>query len=340
MPRKDSVYSLEGTAAHDVAEMCLLQGKDAKELCEDEETAEAIQVYLDEVRDWRQSVDEVIVEHTERTLESATIADFGGTSDHYMIYRQNGVIYLHCFDYKHGVGVPVDAENNLQVLSYFSTIESHYPGLIERFRCSIIQPRAFQGEKKQLWECGTDKVTEHTDNVSRVDPDNGPIKAGSWCRWCPAVTFCEELERETLRAAQTEFGEVRDNTEVLLRLRELAPAIKTLLDKVEDALVDKFRDGGDGVPGMKVVEVIGNRRWTASEGELTKLLEGMGVERKAFIKESFRTPAQVEKALDKVGKVKLADYTKRVPTGYKVVPESDKGTAYDFTLSDVFTEIE
>lgn len=63
IPRKSSSYSSEGTAAHKLAEMCLLENKDARAfvgtIIETEsdgswevtrEMAEAVQFYLDEVR--------------------------------------------------------------------------------------------------------------------------------------------------------------------------------------------------------------------------------------------------------------------------------------------------
>ncbi len=56
----------------------------------------------------------------------STIPDLGGTSDHFMLYVDGGKVVCHIFDYKHGIGVPVDVTENKQVLSYAVIIASHY----------------------------------------------------------------------------------------------------------------------------------------------------------------------------------------------------------------------
>jgi len=334
IPNKESEYAAEGTAAHDVAERALILGCPAKDICDNEEMARAVQVYLDTINEIRSKV-QIVVEHTERKLDCAHIEDFGGTSDHMMVYIDDGKIVLHIVDYKHGVGVPVDAAENKQVLSYFVITESQYPGMFDEFRATIIQPRCFEGEAIQSWSCGYDRVKQHLDDIyESMTKDH--LAPGSWCRWCPAITICPKLYEQTIEVAQTEFTEIRNNVDELLRLKELEPAIKALLNQIDDAMVDKFRDGSGGIPGYKVVERRSHRRWVASDENIVATqLEGLGLTRDKYIEEKFKTPAQVEKVLpDKNAKKEFKKLAETVVIGYKVVPTKSKDDEVDFSYPE------
>jgi hypothetical protein len=336
MPYQESIYAAEGTKAHAVAEEALKNGSDA--VSEDEETRRCVQMYLDEVRSTA-STYEVIVQHTERTLEHSSIKNFGGTTDHLMIYRDGDRIVLHVFDYKHGAGVPVSVEENGQVLSYFAIIESHFPGMVDAFRGTIVQPRSFAGDEIQSWECGVERVRQHEQDV-RAAMESNDLKAGDHCRWCKAATVCPKLEEHALEIAEMEFEVVRDNRELLVKLFEIGPAIKSLLDKVPDAMMEHFRNGNGGIPGFKAVaKRLSNRQWKyRDDADTLRILESLGVSRKQAMTESLKTPPQLEKELP--DKKLIEPLVTRRPTGFKVVPITERGEPVDFTVTEFESVIE
>ncbi len=342
IPRKESEYAKEGTAAHDLAEQCLKTGNKACMVSEDEETVDAIQVYLDDIQRARESY-VVIAEHTERTIKSQDIDNFGGTQDHLMIYLDDGKLICHVWDYKHGVGVVVDAEDNLQALSYFAIIQSNYVEIFDEFRITIIQPRSFSEEKIKYWVCSHERVQAHIAAIRKAEQEDH-LHAGDWCRWCPALGLCPEVRNHTLRIAQMEFEDVRDNVDILFELQRVEPAVRKLLDQVPSALLEAYRRSP--IPGYKVIENLSNRAWSnpkAVAEEFSKA--GVPNEILYEIKQpEFRSAPQIEKLLAKTefsylvkakkGEVsRLNQLTYRVPTSRKVVPDSHKGIAVD--LKDV-----
>jgi hypothetical protein len=331
---EDSVYAIEGTKAHDLAEKALAAGAKACAIADDEseEMAAAVQVYLDEIAFVRATV-RVLAEHTERKLECLTIDGLGGTADHVMLYVEDGKIILHCFDYKHGVGVPVAAEENLQVLSYFVILESNYPEMVDEFRGTIVQPRAFAGDGVQTWSCSPARVQEHAERII-TETAKDHLAAGDWCRWCPALMICPEVQRHAAEVAEAEFSQV--DIETLLHYEQISPAILAFLKKIPQTLLDTFRFG-DGIPGKKVIERLGNRRWKLAHDRVRPELEKMGLAKEAIVEEKLRTPPQVEKLLDKDGKKVIASLVTRDVVGYKIVPVTAKGEPVDFHVSE-FTE--
>jgi hypothetical protein len=334
--REESFYAAEGTRAHGVAEQAVRSNTDAE--CEDEEMRKAVQVYVDEIRAVEQSHD-VILRHTETTRQHRTLEGIGGTCDHFAIYLEDEQMVLHIFDYKHGVGIPVDAWENKQLLSYFAIIESWYPGMIDKFRGTIVQPRAFAGDAIQSWECDVDRVREHEASVRKAMGEDH-LKAGDHCRFCPAILICPEVEKHALQIAQTEFEVIRDDTAKLAELFELTPAIQTLLKKIPNAMMEKFRDGS-GVPGYKVVaKRLSNRQWLwRDDKETLRALEELGVSRKLATEEKLKSPTQLEKELGDKKQAISAIVTRR-ETGFKVVPTSERGESVDVSSITEFERIE
>jgi hypothetical protein len=329
---KESSYASEGTKAHDVAEQALLSGEDAS--CDDPDMQAAVQKYVDEVRNARKGVD-IICEHTERTLKSTKMETLGGTSDHYMVYLDEGKTVLHVFDYKHGVGVPVSVENNLQVLSYLHTISSNYPEQFDEFRATIVQPRCFDGTPIQHWSCDAKRVDEHFEAIVEADGKTD-LKVGDWCRWCPAIIVCPKLEEHTLELAQAEFSEYRDDTEKLLELQRITPAVKAFLEKVPLAIIEKFQDGSGGIEGFKCIERLSNRQWKSNEASMVAALQEAGIDEEMLFNQKLKTPPQLEK--DLTDKKVIEPFITRRVVGYKVVPVSNKNEAVDFRANE-FTEI-
>ena len=144
---KGSVYAAEGTAAHDVAAMCLAEGKDAAafvgrvidakgtDITITQDIADDIQVYVDAVRQrieaYRLSGGTVTLEVEQRVPigHVTTEADAEGTSDAVLIVEfPDGSIVIEVWDLKFGKGQPVSAEQNKQGRLYaIGTVKKFSP---------------------------------------------------------------------------------------------------------------------------------------------------------------------------------------------------------------------
>lgn len=129
---KGSEYALEGTAAHDVAAMCLTSGTDAAayvgrlidakgtEVPVTEDMAENVQVYVDAVRErvkaYELSGAQVTLEVEQRVPIGHITREEGaeGTSDAVIIAEFPDSLALEVWDLKMGRGVEVQAADNEQ----------------------------------------------------------------------------------------------------------------------------------------------------------------------------------------------------------------------------------
>lgn len=338
IPRTESVYAAEGTAAHAVAEECLRTGKVAYLVSEDQEVASSIQVYLADIRYWREK-HKVIAEHTERTIYHSDIPEFGGTQDHMMLYEDGDRLICHVFDYKHGVGKVVDAEENQQALSYFAIIQSHYAMVdIAEFRITIVQPRTFAEEKIKFWSCGPERVQQHISEINESIANPDVFKAGDWCGWCPALSICPTVREHALRIAQMEFSVIRNDADLLVELSRIAPAVEKLLKQIPMALLDAYRR--EPIPGFKVIQTSTHRRWRNQETAATELANLGLPESIIYEPKKMRSVAQLEEELPKDQKRLIEPLYEKPPGGFKVVPTSARGKPVDLTDVSEFEVIE
>jgi hypothetical protein len=329
MERKSSTYADEGSRAHDMAERVLLgEGFDVKP--EDQEMFDYILVYTNFVKKIRDS-HKIIEEKVESLQTCADIEGLGGTADYYAIYTDGDDAVLEFVDLKYGVGVNVEAERNTQLLCYAAILESRFPGMIDRFRMSIIQPRAINGDTEKTWECSIQDVVEFKERI-RTTIVKDDVVPGEHCRWCPAAVKCDALKSQALIVAQQEFSSLATDARLddLIRIYRMGPGIKQLLDAIEEHLLGQMRKGIT-VEGFKAVQSLSHRRWVYSQEETLKKLASRKVGKKIATEVKLKTPAQIEKVAPKKA---LDGLTNRVPLGIKLVPITAKGEPVDFTVTE------
>lgn len=226
LPESSSKYADEGTAAHAVAEMSLLQEQDAaafvgrmievkngvKVECT-EEMAEAVQVYLDTVRAIPgDHVVEQKVDYSRYLFDEGQMAEgmtAFGTSDFTSVIEADREIVV--VDYKHGRGVAVSAEENEQEMLYALGAISAYDLVYDieddwTVRLMIVQPRA---NNISEWTTTVGALKEFALKAKiaarhaayqydgHAEPQLSPGERQ--CRWCKAKATCPALA-----------GEVRD----------------------------------------------------------------------------------------------------------------------------------
>lgn len=256
-------------------------------------------------------------------------------------------------DYKNGVGVPVEAEHNSQMMLYalgaLKLYAPIYGDTIQEIHLAIIQPNA--GGVKE-WSCtraeleawGLDYVQPR---AALAYAGGGEFDPGAWCRFCPAAARCSAraaklLELEPIKGAVPEgasytpenpYTDAVPNTplltdaqvgDVLARALDLEAWVKDLKDYALTAALE-----GREITGFKAVEGRGSRDWTDLDAAFQTLQE-RGVAEAMLYERKPVTPPALEKALGKGAFAAAAeDLVTKKPGKPTLVPESDKRPPYN-----------
>ena len=230
-PNESSVYTAEGTFAHEVCEYKVK--KYMKERVKRPQSEEYYTEEIDQITDvYAEFVISVIEEMkrngceplvmVEEKVDYSHIAPSGfGTADMLIIGRdENGKGVLHIADFKTGQGVFVDADHNSQMMLYALGGLAAYGYIydIEIVRMSIIQPRldnisTFECTRKELEDWG-ESIKE---TAKLAYEGKGEQTPGDWCRFCRAKPVCKACKDEALSLCREEFldldeGALSDNT--------------------------------------------------------------------------------------------------------------------------------
>jgi len=220
-------FAREGSAAHEVAERCLVEGVDAETfegelvpgydkteefdaIYVDDNMATAVQLYLDTVRkdfDEAQAAcepgdydnyPEMLVE--ERFDLSHVYDGMFGTNDSLIFIPERK--HLIVYDYKHGQGISVEVERNPQLMYYaLGALTGKYHNRdIETVELVIVQPRCLhKNGPVRRWHTTPHDLHEFRGELiaaaKATEQDNADFKAGDWCKFCPAAAVgrCDYL---------------------------------------------------------------------------------------------------------------------------------------------------
>lgn len=357
---ESSVYAREGTAAHELAQMCLVEGRDAVEYidCEidgfevDEDMAEAVQVYLDAVRDAQGTGGAMLLVEKRFSLDGL----LAGTNLQGLMYGTNDACVLVpdgpknskllVFDYKHGRGVAVDVIGNPQLRYYGlgASLELAHHAITE-IEIVIVQPRARHKDGPvrretitpyELVEWSADLV----DAAERALADNAPLVAGEHCGWCPASGFCPEVRNKSLAVARMEFTPIPDSAEIVVppppetmtpeqigRVLDMAEVVGDWVAAVK-AHAHLQLDHGAKIPGWKLVPKRATRKWKHDDDTTASSLDVMGLDVEKIYKDpQVRSPAQIEKLLPKTAKAALDDLVVKESSGTTIARDGDERKA-------------
>lgn len=340
-----STFAIEGTAAHELAEMCLVQNMPASifightlpdnpTITVTQDMADYVQVYVDYVLSLGG------VQMYEERVDFSEWVDGGfGTSDAIVIVGTT----LHVVDLKYGKGVQVFADNNSQGMLYALGAYSDYGSIykIDQVVISIVQPRLDhidQSESISIEELL--KFGEYARQKSEEAlSDKAKRTAGEkQCRFCKAKATCGELKRVTESVLLTSFEQLDDVAKVdTLSNEQLRIAldnkklIASWLDAVEELVSEKLLTG-EVFEGYKLVEGRSLREWMNDADAEKTLVAMLGDE--AYNKKLLSV-AQAEKAVGKANLDKLTELIVKPVGRPTLAPESDKRSAVNIT-SDSF----
>ena len=350
IPESTSDFAEHGTAAHELAERCLIDDVQADHFAgqlfngfeADNEMVEAVQVYLDYVRALPGTR---FVE--QRVDFSPWVPDGFGTCDYLVIDGNKATVV----DLKYGRGVRVDAERNPQAMLYALGAMNDYEYLfdeIEAFNLVIVQPRL---DHISEWEVSRDELLlfgeEAKARAEEVSKEKAPLHPGeTQCKFCRVKGTCRALAEHNLSLISEGFSSIeeplklRDVTRLTNQdISTILPKIKQVTDWVRavEAYAHAELEQGHEVPGYKLVEGISKRAWRDEE-EAEKALRDIKLRVADILTKKLVSPAQVEKLLGKKHPL-LAKHVIK-PAGKPVIAtESDKRPAIITDVTDGFSEV-
>ena len=380
----DDEFSGSGKAAHALAAYCLESGDaawmmmgwaiaeregemfwfpdeaphehPADAIVVDKEMADAVQVYLDAIR---QAYPDQNQGNTwvERQFHCPDIHElFYGTSDFvHLSYEDTGVIepghveqwcQLDVWDFKYGAGIVVEVKENPQLMYYAcGMLESL--GLwntINRITLHIAQPRGFHFDGPlRKWSISLVDlqnwmleilIPAMTDALVSTD-----MASGEHCRFCPVRgRACPQLmqDLDELEARVQIMNEVGGAAKLT------AKQLGRILDLMVPAMIARKQalknatgmlNAGHKVPGWKLAKARSNRKFKdgAADAAWRKFKE------LALTKPELKSPAQIDKLPE--GDAFTARWAFKPDTGETVVPEGDSRMAVSKDTKALFSPV-
>lgn len=194
VPSKDSIWSIEGTKAHEVLELILKSYIDG--------FGERVQNFTEEMVSFGTHAATFIFNLHKKLVYSEILvetrislpfihAEMFGTFDGAVLDHFGT---LHVFDYKYGAGHAVSPKENLQMIFYGMGLAHKYDWNFKKIRLWIIQPRIKGYDGPTFWEISIEEMKFYVDvfkkAVYRVNKFPDKYTEGSWCHWCSAKGIC------------------------------------------------------------------------------------------------------------------------------------------------------
>lgn len=369
LPNTSSVHSQEGTAAHALAEACLLSdtkaeehiGKEFEGVEVTDEMADHVQVYIDLVHDYHaHTKGPLLVEQRLPLWHITGEAGARGTADAVVVVPEQRELIV--IDLKFGRGVAVSAEENPQLMLYaLGAIEEF--GVLYDFtsvRMVISQPRIQIApseyvmsrealEQWGLWAADRAELTKEEEAEF--------VPGEKQCHWCKAKAGCKALAEKVLGAITDGFvdldAEVAPQIEpAIAKVKHMDTAqVAALLPSID--LIEGFCKAvraqaeasllqGQKVTGYKLVTgKRGNRKWK-DEQEAISILKSMRLKIEEMYDLKLISPTSAEKLLADTPRrwTRLSTLIVQEDGNPTVVPASDKRAEWVApNVSDAFDDL-
>ncbi len=372
-----SVFADEGTAAHELAAHCLNTGFDPDRFLNyvvdikaksastrflmpgtpidngigrfqiDEEMAEGVDLYVNYVRGLIDPGDEFEVEYR-FDLQHISSGMFG-TGD-VIIYKIK-TAHLIVPDFKYGRGVAVEPDENPQALSYgCGAIKRYGNRPLAKVTLAIVQPRCAHPKGPiREWETTAMDVLEFEQTLREAavatELPDAPLKAGEWCRFCPAAAICPALRAKANAIATAGFEEAIEPQKMAPEQLAAALAEVDILEQWAARVRGYAHDqavAGIKVPGWKLVAKRATRKWRDEASAAEQLMLLHEIPRSSLYVEEMISPAVAEKLMpgrNKEVRAKALDsLVTKQSSGAVLVPEDDKRPALISTDGSEFND--
>jgi len=242
-------------------------------------------------------------------------------------------------DYKHGLGVLVEADNNPQMMCYALGALELFDAIydIDTVAMTVYQPRrqnvsTFEMSKDDLF-CWADEVLKPTAELAFAG--DGNFLCGEWCGFCKAKHECRARAEANLMLAQYDFKlpPLLEDTEIEVILSRADQLVSWVNDIKEYALQQAI--SGKEWTGFKLVEGRSNRRYT-DEAAVTQTVTDAGFD--PYERKLLGITA-MQKLLGKSRFDELLSAYIEKPQGKPtLVPESDKRPVMNNAKTDFMEE--
>lgn len=335
----ESEAAKEGTAAHALCEHKLKRAlkRRSKRPVSDydsDEMEECTDAYVDFVMEQYEAAKQVCKDPIvliEQHLDfSNYVTDGLGTGDCVIISDDR----LHIVDFKYGMGVLVEAEDNPQMKLYALGALELYDALydIREVSMTIFQPRR---ENVSTWTISVEALRDWAENELKPKAQmayngEGDYHPGEWCTFCKAAVRCRARAEEKLRLAQAEFrlpplltdAEIE---EILVLLPDLTKWANEITAYATDAAVNHGKEWN----GFKVVEGRSVRKYRDEEA-VAQAATQAGYE--DIFKKSLITLTEMQKLMgNKNFEDILGGLIYKPPGKPTLVPVTDKRPAMNVT---------
>lgn len=245
---------------------------------------------------------------------------------------------LHIIDYKHGLGVLVQADNNPQMMCYALGALEMFDFIydIKTVKMTIFQPRrenisTFSMSKEELltW---ADEVLAPT--VALAYEGKGEFKAGEHCQFCKVKATCRKRAEYNLELAKYDFAmpDTLEETEIAAILAKVDNLVSWASDVKDYALQQAM--GGTHYEGFKIVEGRSNRKYTDEDAVAFAVKDaGYDPYEKKLLGVTAMTTLLGKKKFEEI----LGSYITKPQGKPALVPETDKRPAMN-TAADDFNE--
>lgn len=268
-----SPYAQQGTDAHAICEHKVEKtlGRDSPDPTEnltyfDSEMDECSDAYcsyvMEQVEEARKHCSDPLILIEEKLDFSKWVPEGFGTGDCVIIADD----VLHIIDFKYGLGVLVDADENPQMMCYALGAIDQYEYLydIRTVKLTIFQPRrenisTFEISKYDLM---TWAETVLKPTAALAYNGEGEFKAGDHCQFCKVKATCRKRAEHNLELAKYDFEMPAklDDAEIAAILSRIDDLVSWANDIKDYALQQAL--SGVEYEGFKVVEGKSNRKYS------------------------------------------------------------------------------
>ena len=325
----------EGTAAHALCEHKLkralhMRSRRPASDYDSDEMEECTDAYVDFVMEQYETAKQVcedpVILIEQRLDFSCYVPDGFGTGDCLIISDDR----LHIIDFKYGMGVLVEAEDNPQMKLYALGALAVYDALydIREVSMTIFQPRR---ENVSTWTIPVEDLKAWAENelkprAKMAYDGEGEYLPGEWCTFCRAAVRCRARAEEKLKLAQTEFrmpplltdAEIEDILAVL-------PDLTKWANEITAYALDAALNHGKEWNGFKVVEGRSVRKYR-DEAAVAEAAKEAGY--KDIYRQSLIPLTEMQRLMgkDRFEEI-LGGLITKAPGRPTLVPKSDKRPA-------------
>lgn len=359
LPDLETVYTIEGTAAHMLGESILRMGCSRDRFLGHmfngvkvtDEMVDHVMVYVQWVRDQVQ-------QKYDWWLEQAVEIDVtgeGGTADAIIYNHDTQTLIIG--DLKYG-RLHVEVVDNTQAILYaigaLDMLKKLHPKSkpVKRIKIAVIQPRG-KDEMSSVreWEFDIDEMIEwrmlFMEAVLRGNDPDAPLVPGDWCTFCKARGACPALKEKALEIAMVDFSTKGDvivsppNTlspKKLAKALQAAAVVRTWLKAVQDYAMEEAK-AGRVPPGFKLVETRAYRKFKDPKAA-EAFLSFMGLEEDQLYNREMKTAPQLEKTIGKEAFSMIEHLIEKRSGGVTLAPDSDPRPAIMPDVTTLFSTIE